>query len=463
MNMLNVLIVDDETGYQEAIEEFLQNQGYTAFKTGRPTEALKIVEKHMIDIAILDLRLPEMSGTDLLAAIHEINPDVGVIMISGHGDMDDVIEAMRMGAIDFFRKPFKLDDIRLAIERTVRHIGLKQRLNGVETSYQNLLASSDYCIGGAIIGSSPEIQHVRELTRKIASTPCVDVLITGESGVGKELAARDIFMQDTATKGVFYDVNCPSIPETLFESEAFGHRKNAFTGADIEKKGFFEIANEGTLFLDEIGELSPTMQSKLLRVLEERKIRKIGSSIEIHLTLRVIASTNRNLDQMVMNGSFRRDLFYRLNRFSIHIPTLRERRSDIPALIEHFNCKLSQSMKRPPKQINPVVMQALINLDFPGNIRELRNILEKALILSDNNSRTLDWNCFPDLNAHAMDIPTPPTDDSLHLDQLELLEISLINRAMKLCDGNKAAAAKKLGITRASLHRRIEKHKLRFD
>jgi len=288
------------------------------------------------------------------------------------------------------------------------------------------------------------------------------VLITGESGTGKELVARAIHLLGAGDSKVFFDVNCTAIPETLFESEFFGHARHAFTGAQTEKKGWFEIANGGTLFLDEIGDLPLAMQAKLLRVLEERRIRKVGCSKDIPLNLRVIASTNRDLKSLISAQLFREDLYYRLNRFSIHIPPLRERGEDIPALIEHYNTHFSELLKKTLKPVSARAMKLLTEYKYPGNVRELRNLMEKAIILSHNSDQELKTGSFPDLAPSSNLVPCALPGDDLDLKSLENMEIALIKSAMLKASNNQSKAAKLLNISRMSLNRRIEKYKLDF-
>jgi DNA-binding NtrC family response regulator len=461
--MLNmrVLVVDDEKGYRDEIQEYLVDSGFTVYTAGSPSEAIGIIEKDRMDIAIIDLRLPEMSGIDLMKRIREIDEQIGVIMISGHGDMDSVLTAMREGAIDFFPKPFDLIDIRCAIERTRKYIELNSRYSAIQNTCDNLIEALNKDGGIPLIGVSRSMKNVVKLIEKVSPNPNTDVLITGESGTGKEIVARAIHNLDSRGKKAFFDVNCTAIPEALFESEFFGHTRNAFTGAMTDKKGWFEIANGGTLFLDEIGDLPLTMQAKLLRVLEERKIRRVGSSTDIPLNIRIIASTNRDLETMIEQQQFRNDLFYRLNRFPIYIEPLRDRKKDIPVLLEFYNRHYSSSMKKPLKPFSKKAMESLLGYSYPGNVRELKNMVEKAIILSDKQSKELNLNVFPELQMICKaNVPIP--EDDLDLSCLEQIEKEMIKCAMQKAGNNKTNAAKALNITRTSLNRRIEKHGLEF-
>jgi len=462
MSDLRVLVVDDEKGYRDDIKEYLVDSGFMVFTAGLPSEALAVMENERIDIAIVDLRLPEMSGIELMKKIRQIDEQIGVIIISGHGDMDSVLTAMRDGAIDFFPKPFDLVDIRFAIERTRKYIEMHSNLNEIRNTCDNLIQMMNQSSRIPLIGESPGMKEVFRLMSQVSPNLNTDVLITGESGTGKELVARGIHYLGSGKAKVFFDVNCTAIPETLFESEFFGHTRNAFTGALTEKKGRFEIANGGTLFLDEIGDLPLTMQAKLLRVLEERSIRRVGSNIDIPLNLRVIASTNRDLRAMMDRKLFREDLFYRLNRFPVYIPALRERREDILPLLELYNRHFTTAMKKPFKPISAKSLAKLMAYQYPGNVRELKNMMEKAIILSATTDRELTLNCFPELNLMECCPAELISGDNLDLARLERMEMEMIRCAMQKSANNKTHAAELLNITRTSLNRRIEKHGLEF-
>lgn len=462
MSDLKILVVDDEKGYRDEIKEYLLDSGFVVYTAGLPSEALVVMANEQIDIAIVDLRLPEMNGIDLMKKMREIDEQIGVIIISGHGDMDSVLTAMRDGAIDFFPKPFNLVDIRFAIERTRKYIELHSNLSEIRNTCDNLLEMMNQENRIPLIGESPAMKEVFRLMSQVSSNLNTDVLITGESGTGKELVARGIHYLGSGKGKVFFDVNCTAIPETLFESEFFGHTRNAFTGALVEKKGRFEIANGGTLFLDEIGDLPLTMQAKLLRVLEERKIRRVGSNVDIPLNLRIIASTNKDLRAMMESKLFREDLFYRLNSFPVYIPALRERREDILPLLNLYNKHFTTSMKKTYRPISAKSLHKLMTYSYPGNVRELRNMVEKAIILSAATDRELTLNCFPELNITDCIPAGIFSGDNLDLSRLEHVEMEMIKCAMQKTGNNKTHAAELLNITRTSLNRRIEKHGLEF-
>lgn len=451
MNELNLLIVDDEKAYRENIEEFFSNSKMKTFSAELPSLAFDILKKNKIDIVILDLRLPEMNGLDVLKEIKKLHLEIEVIIITGHGDMDSVIKAMRLGAIDFFTKPFRLIEVQNAIERTKKFIYLQKKLNEVEMNYSLVSKELKEKFGNNIIGKSKEIKNVLNLMAKVAKAGNTSVLITGESGTGKELVARGIHSLSDRKDHYFYAVNCSAVPENLFESSFFGHKKGAFTGANEDKKGWFEIASKGTLFLDEIGDMPAAQQSKFLRVLEEKMIRKVGSHIEIPVDVRIIAATNKDAKKLITNSVLRADLYHRLSSFEIHIPPLRERIEDIPLLADHFIELFSVNLKKNIKDINRNALEKLMAYDFPGNIRELKNLIEKAVILCDGEKLSTGYFGF------AGEEYPEKIKDSYNLHNIER---NIIEKALQKTRFNKTKAAELLNITRQALDRRIEKYRL---
>ncbi|MCF8229216.1 MAG: sigma-54 dependent transcriptional regulator [Bacteroidales bacterium] len=459
MHNIRILILDDEKRVRDEIEEFLLGKKFIVKKAGLPSEADMFLQHHQIDILILDIKLPEMDGINYLKKVKSEYPDTEVIMISGHGDMNAVIEAMRYGAADFFQKPFRLIEINNTIERTKRFISLQQKLKEVEKSYGFLSKEIEKEIGQRLIGKSSGIKKVIELMSKIAETNDTSVLITGESGTGKELVARGIHFMSKRKNQYFYSVNCSAIPESLFESEFFGHKKGAFTGASEDKAGWFEFANNGTLFLDEIGDMPQSQQAKLLRVLEEKMVSRVGTHKMKEVNVRVIAASNQDLESMAENKEFRFDLYHRLSTFIIHIPPLRERREDIPLLIKGFVKDYSEKMGKNIQKVDEQAMKLLKKYDYPGNIRELRNLVERAVIICEDNSlkkehfrMITDKLEYPDTN-----VAKEPAPDDM---DLEKTEIRLIKKALNLSDNNKSKAADMLNITWQSLDRRLKKYKI---
>jgi len=472
-NTLNILIIDDEPRVQDEIEEFLLSKKYKVYKAGAPSVAFGILAKHPVNIVILDVKLPEMNGLEVLTHIKADFPDMEVIMISGHGDMDTVIQAMRLGATDYFPKPFRLLDIHGAIMRTQRFIELNEKLKSANTTLDLLSGKLLQNIGSQLIGEGESMQRLVALMTKVAQTDNTSVLILGESGTGKELVAHGIHYLSKRMAESFYSVNCSAIPETLFESEFFGHKKGAFTGAVEDKMGWFEIADKGTLFLDEISDMPLNQQAKLLRVLEERKVSKLGSKQSKHVDVRVIAASNTNLESLAEQNKFRLDLFHRLSIFVIEIPPLRQRVEDIPMLLQHYMKHYAQRMGKKIGGIAPDVVRMLKQHHFPGNVRELKNIVERAVIMcegSEIRTEHVSYKGKPDsASLPPMDSQQPGNilpngdraDQSLPENfDLEYNEKMLISKALKVSDNNKAKAAEILQITWQSLNRRMKKYGL---
>ncbi|MDX9854237.1 MAG: sigma-54 dependent transcriptional regulator [Tenuifilaceae bacterium] len=453
--MLNILVLDDEKVFRDEITEFLENDSFHVFSAEKPSEAFGILENNEIDVMILDLRLPEMDGIQVLQKVRQSWPDIEVIMITGHGDMDAVIQAMRNGAVEFFPKPFRLLDMKAAIQRTKRFINLNHRLKEIKQSYNFLSKELRENVGYEIIGSSKAIRQVVELMSRVAKADSTSVLITGESGTGKELVARGIHFLSNRNNAYFHAVNCSAIPDTLFESEFFGHKKGSFTGATEDKEGWFEIAHGGTLFLDEVVEIQPNMQSKLLRVLEERKIRRIGAANDIPVDVRIVAATNQNIKKFLEEGKLRNDLYFRLNSFEINIPPLRERREDIPELLNYYVKILSTKLNRKVKGFESNLIRRLQSYDFPGNVRELRNMVERAIILSDNETLSIKDFAFMGISDMEELFLPEPEHEIFDLDEIEK---RVILKALERSGYKKTEAAQLLNITRQALDRRLEKY-----
>ncbi len=464
---LSILVVDDEQRFVDEIEEFLKNKKFKVFSAKHPFKALEMVKENAPDIAILDIRLPGMNGLDLLHEIKKIKPLTEVIMISGHGDMNTVIEAMRKGAIDYFAKPFRLADVYKAIIRTQRFIQINSELKAVKSSMDVLSKKLLDNIGVRLVGNSGATKEMIRMMTKVAQTPNTSVLVLGESGTGKELVAHGIHYLSSRSNNMFYSVNCSAIPETLFESEFFGHKKGAFTGAEADKEGWFEIADGGTLFLDEISDMPLIQQAKLLRVLEERKVSKIGSRQSKHVDVRVIAASNTDLEKQANENKFRLDLFHRLNIFVINIPALRTRKEDIPALCDYYLKMYARQFGKPPLVMNKEAMDKMMAYDFPGNVRELRNIIERAVILCEddellphclrlsNSQRTGKGGpAISGVSDPSSSVPSPFDFD------LEENERQLIQKALNQSGNNKSKAAALLNITWQALDRRMKKYNM---
>jgi len=457
MEGLKILVLDDEKVFREEIREFLENDGFSVLLSAKPSEAFTVLSENEIDILILDLRLPEMDGLEVLKRVKVQYPEIEVIMITGHGDMDAVIQAMRHGAVEFFPKPFRLLDMRAAIQRTKRFITLNSEFKEINQTYSLISKELLESVGNEILGKTAAINQVVDLMSKVAKADNTSVLITGESGTGKELVARGIHYLSERKKSYFYAVNCSAVPESLFESEFFGHKKGSFTGANEDKAGWFEIAHGGTLFLDEVVEMQPAMQSKLLRVLEERKIRRIGSSVDIPVDVRIIAATNQDVSKLLETGRFRADLYYRLNSFEINIPPLRERKEDIPILLDYYVKLLSQRLGKKISSLDSNISRLMMSYNFPGNVRELRNMVERAIILSDGNKLSLKN--FTGLTPSA-DHVSPTSTIGEEIFDLDLIEKIVIMKALEKTGYKKAETAQLLNITRQSLDRRLEKYEI---
>jgi DNA-binding NtrC family response regulator len=444
-----VLIVDDEVELKNALCETLADEGYSTTGATSGVDGLKALAKHDFDILLSDLMMPKMDGIQLLRQALEIDPNLVGIIMTGQGTIPTAVEAMKVGAFDYVLKPFNLQtmlpilaramDVRRLRMENVRLRHFVERLSYESARYQ-------------MIGSGPAMQKVVQMIEKVAPTDAT-VLIRGRSGTGKELVARAMHRNSTRRDRPLVTVNCAALQETLLESELFGHEKGAFTGALQAKPGLIEVAEGGTLFIDEVAEMAPSLQAKLLRVLEDGHYRRVGSTKECHADVRVIAATNKPLEEEQEAGRFREDLFYRLNVVSIVLPPLRERRQDIPALVEHL--LTSRQLGKAPCKVDPDAMRALLSYDWPGNIRELANVLERAQILAEDNLITLDD--LPE-NVQVMSSPAEASStDPLNLGEMER---RTVRAAMEQAKGNKVHAAKALGISRRSLYRLIERYHL---
>jgi len=451
--MAQILVVDDERKMGILIEGTLKDAGYSVKSVQSGEEALKLLKKNTYDVVITDLKMEPVDGMAVLKKAKELNQTTEVIMMTAYATARSAVEAMKAGATDYIIKPFALEELKLLVDKIVE----KQKLLALNLQLQEDLGRA---VLDEFVGKSEKIRQVFNLVEKVAKTDA-SVLLLGESGTGKELVARAIHGKSKRKNKPLITVNCAALTETLLESELFGHEKGAFTGAYARKLGRFELADQGTIFLDEIGEISPAIQAKLLRVLEEKKFNRVGGVETIQVDTRVIAATNKDLEQNVKTGKFREDLYFRLNVFPIWIPPLRERREDIPLLVEYFLNKYHYQGEK----LSPDLMDQLINYDWPGNVRELKNVLERAMILSDGKN----------IEAHHVGIkPAIPPEKETALKtkgettgstsssplSLEEMEKKMIIEALKRSKGNKSEAAKALHITRRMLYTRMKKYNL---
>jgi DNA-binding NtrC family response regulator len=457
MEKPNVLILDDEPAIRNEIEEFLVEKNFNVFQASLPSHAFSLIAEKSVDIAIVDIRLPEMNGIEVLEWIKKFYPSTEVIMITGFGEMETVIHAMRLGAIDFFNKPFRLKDLDRAIQKTRT---LVQFQCNMKTNGENISPVSkelQHLIGHQIISESSQMKEVLQFMKNVASANNTNVLITGESGTGKELIAKGIHYLSERKNNPFQSVNCSSIPEELFESEFFGHTKGAFTGAIIEKKGWFEASHKGILFMDEIGDLKLSTQPKFLRVLDDMTITPLGSTKEIKVDVRIIAATNQNLEKLMEEKRFRYDLYYRMSAFTIHISPLRERKEDIIPLFYLFLQKYSTSLNKPIPAVDSQIYDWLLGRPFPGNVRELKHMVERALILCHGPTLTLAHFIRPEKKSQKKQYNGVEPEMS----SLSELEKQSITRALKEADNIKTRAAHLLNISRQALDRKMEKYGLK--
>ncbi len=455
-NESRVIVVDDEPGMREFLEIMLQKDGYGVETASDGPEALEKIDASLFDLAVVDIQMPIMNGIEVLKNIREKSPDTTVIMITAYASHETAIEAMKLGAYDYITKPFKIDEIKLVIKKALE----RKKLERENTRLKKELETK-YGFGN-IIGRSPAIVKVFELIKRVAELN-VNVLITGESGTGKELVARAVHYCGSRNENPFIPVNCGAIPESLMESELFGYKKGAFTGANRDKNGLFEEAHTGTIFLDEIGDLPMHLQVKLLRVLEDKMIRPLGSTEPVAVDIRVIAATNKKLEEEVASGKFREDLYYRLNVIKVVLPPLRERRMDISPLAIHFINKYSDEMGKDIRGLSPKALEVLENYHYPGNVRELENIIARCVALEGSN--VIRQETLPQLvsGRDYLDLDTSFTSSASLDTLLGDVEKKMIEKALRTTGGNKTEAAKLLGITLRSLRYRLAKHELIED
>lgn len=447
-----ILLVDDDASLRRVIEFQLQESGYSVLTAQNGEEGVRLMMGSQIDCLITDWRMPEMSGLDLLRRTNAANGEIPVIVITAFSDVETAVDAMRHGAFDFITKPFNRDIILLTVERALRFgnvLSENRRLRRIVHESFEL---------ENVIGSSKKMRDVFELVERVAKTD-VTVLIEGESGTGKELIAKGVHFSGNRRDGPFVAINCAAIPETLIEAELFGYKKGAFTGATSESKGKFEDANGGTVFLDEISSMPLSAQPRLLRVLQEQEVTRLGENIPRKIDVRVIAATHNSLRELIGANEFREDLYYRLAVVPIRLPRLRERRDDIPLLIEHFIKKAAERHGTKAPRLDREASKALFDYSWPGNVRELENTIERMIVLSDGDTITIE-----DVPASIKDatgssvhgwfsLPDEPID-------LESFEAEIIKEALYRFDGNQSQAARFLGITRSALIYRMQKHEL---
>ncbi len=442
-----ILVVDDDLSVRQFLTIMLERTGHRVKAAASGAEAFRVLQNDEYDLVITDLKMPDISGLDVIRRVKELAPQTEVIMITAFATTDSAVEAMKNGAFDYVIKPFKIDELRLIVDKALT----QQRLASENRALREELRERDHYQN--IIGTSDAMHAVFDLIERVKDTR-INILITGESGTGKELVARAIHVAGKRSDAAFLGINCGAIPESLIESELFGHRRGAFTGAVQNKKGLFEAANNGTLFLDEIGELPLGMQVKLLRALQERKIKAVGGLEEIDVDVRIIAATNRDLQKEVAEGRFREDLFYRLNVVPIPLPPLRDRRTDIPALTAHFAAKYADEYGLPEPELDDAAFRNLLAYDYPGNVRELENIIERVVALgldaipvSSRGEPTQPLSQRWPARDAFFTVDEFPEEGVALEDKLSEFESKLIGEALRRTGGKKKEAAKLLGLT----------------
>ena len=452
-----ILVADDEQSMREFLDIMLKKEGYRVSLASNGEEVLNLAEKDIFDLILMDIRMPKLDGIAVLKKIKALSPETIVVMITAYASADTAIKAMKEGAYDYVTKPFKVDEIKLIIRNALEKKNLQK---------ENILLKQvvrDRYHFDNILGQSPKMLALYDLLEKVGPTK-TNILIAGESGTGKELVAKAIHYNSPRKDKPFVTLNCGAIPEFLIESELFGHMKGAFTDAIATKKGLFEMADEGTIFLDEISELPLLMQVKLLRVLQDKEFKRVGGTEDIRVDVRIMSATNKDLEEAVREKRFREDLFYRLNVIQIKLPPLRDRREDIPLLIMHFLKRYSEELNKNITGISPETLRVLLNYDFPGNVRELQNIIERAVALestqeltSQNLSSYLDQQ--PSLRKRSIDLDIP--NEGLDLEKVvEELERNLLVKALDRTKGIKKKAAELLRIKFRSMRYRLEKYGL---
>lgn len=445
---MKVLIIDDEVNIRKTLRLLLSEFDCAIYEADSVSQAREMIARSVFDIAIVDIRLPDGTGIEILREFKSVSYDTVVLIITAFSSTEIAVEAMKLGAYDYITKPFNLDEIRIIFRNITEKVNLQRRVKNLqqyEDMYQN------------IVGKSLVMKQVFNMIEKIAPFD-TNVLITGESGTGKELVAKAIHNKSRRANKPYVTINCASLPAELLESELFGYLKGAFTGAYSSKKGLIEEADQGTLFLDEIGEMPISLQAKMLRFLEDKKIRPLGGIHEVEVDVRIVTATNKNIRELTKTGKFREDLFYRLSTFEIKLPTLQERKEDIPLLIDHFVNVLSRKFNKKITKIDPVFIDTIMQMELKGNVRELKNIIEREIILSEDGYLKYT----PQLTVkNSYDLPSIEIPDSgFALNEfLVSLEKAFIKKALKKSGGSKTKAAELLGLSHRELRYKLEKYK----
>ncbi len=459
-HMHRILVIDDEESIRELLKDFLESEGMDVVSASNGESGLNLLKEEKFDLFLLDLMMPVMSGLDVLREAASEGINVPSIVITAHATVQTAVEAMKLGAFDYITKPFNLEEFYISVKRALDVSRLQEENIRLKKELRRKFGYSK------IIGNSVHIQNVIKFIEKIADTDST-VLVTGESGTGKELVAKTIHFNSTRYKKPFVPLNCAAIPKDILESELFGHEKGAFTGALNTRIGRFELADHGTLFLDEIGELAPALQVKLLRVLQEKEFERVGGIKTIKVDVRIIAATNKDLEKAVKEGSFREDLFYRLNVIPLHLPPLRKMKEDIQLLAEYFNKEISRRKKKEPSRISAETMNCMINYRWPGNVRELENLIERLIILKEGDivtpddlpERLLDKHYVKKAPVKDHELSGEGIDLNLMLDEIEN---NMIVQALEISKGVKSKAASLLGLNRTTLIEKMKKKSIDY-
>ncbi|MEJ2642265.1 MAG: sigma-54 dependent transcriptional regulator [Desulfosarcinaceae bacterium] len=456
MKRERILIIDDEDVLRRSLEIDFKDEGFQVRTAASGEAGIAAAVDFRPQIVLLDLRLPGVDGIEVLETLRRQDEEMVVIMMTAYGDTQTTVAAIKRGAFNFINKPFELAEVRDVVGQAIESLSRRREFEYLKYQQRRFYRYCD------LVGESPQMQSVYRQIDTLADTEDVTILIRGESGTGKELVASAVHYKSGRSQAPFMEINCASLPETLLESELFGYEKGAFTDAKKSKRGLFELADKGTIFLDEIGELPPTLQAKLLRFLEKKQFKRLGSGKDLQVDARIIAATNRDLEAAIKAGDFRSDLYYRLNVVTLHLPPLRERRDDILLLAEYFIAQFGKELGKGPKRLSPAVKEMLAGHPWEGNVRELRNVIERAVIFS--KGRTIDADLMPPEVVGSKAV----SDRPLPLDALwapgegiesamARVEARIIQAAMDRCDRNKTRAAEMMGISRFALNRRIER------
>ena len=455
MAQKTVLVADDDAAIRSLLRQVLQDEGYVVQEAATGIEVVDKVKENGPDLVIMDVRMPELDGIEALSRVKATSPKTSVLIMTAFGSSNAAIRAMELGAFDYVTKPFELDKINYTVSKVFEYQDLAAEVEVLRGEISTLVQTE------RIVGNSPAMQEVYKTVGKVAKSDAT-VLVTGESGTGKELVAEALHYNSNRRAGPLVKVSCAALPETLLEAELFGHEKGSFTGAMTQRRGRFEMADKGTIFLDEIGEMSLQTQTKLLRVLQDHKIERVGSSLPIKVDLRIIVATNKDLQKQVEQTKFRDDLFYRLNVIHINMPPLRERKEDIPALVEHFLAKHRYSTTAQPAAISEEALRRLMEYDWPGNVRELENVVERAVVLSRGQIITSRELPFGDHEGDHDEDGTDelPSEKSFFKKSVAQFEKDLIMKALRDATGNRSKAAEMLGIYRRLLYAKIKEYGL---